>query len=229
MDSNEEQGVCYAQPVTFEDRVRIASDFVQRCDYEIPLAIDRIDNAANELYAGWPERLYIVEADRTIAYKGKTGPFGYHPEEVAAWLLARFPPEVRPLSDVSAERIAREPLSVKALEYDRSRECWRFSIDLSGRATVGRDSDARTFDLTPERTQVLRDAITREGFFAWPEARGEPRVDGRARSLSVKLGELHKIVHLYSRCAEEEKASAEHSSAVERFDAVWEVLRSLDP
>jgi hypothetical protein len=26
-----------------------------------------------------------------IVYKGKPGPFGYHPEEVEAWLTARFP------------------------------------------------------------------------------------------------------------------------------------------
>ena len=27
----------------------------------------------------------------TIVYKGKPGPFGYHPEEVEAWLAKRFP------------------------------------------------------------------------------------------------------------------------------------------
>jgi hypothetical protein len=47
-----------------------------------------MDNAADELYAGWPERLYVIGADGRIAYKGKTGPFGYHPEEVEAWLAA---------------------------------------------------------------------------------------------------------------------------------------------
>ena len=26
-----------------------------------------------------------------IVYKGKPGPFGYHPEEVEAWLANRFP------------------------------------------------------------------------------------------------------------------------------------------
>jgi hypothetical protein len=229
MDSNEEQGVCYAQPVTFEDRVQIASDFVQRCEYEIPLAIDRIDNAANELYAGWPERLYIVEADGTIAYKGKTGPFGYHPEEVAAWLLKRFLPQASPPSDVTADRIAREPLSVKALEYSDSRERWRLSIDRSGRATVGRESDAKSQELTPESAHALREAIAEQGFFSWKEASGEPRVDGRTRSLSVAVGDDLKIVHLYGLSEQDARDGAAKSPDAERFEHLWDLLRSFDP
>ena len=42
------------------------------------------------LYAGWPERLYVVDEKGVIAYKGKTGPFGYDPDEVEAWLAERF-------------------------------------------------------------------------------------------------------------------------------------------
>jgi hypothetical protein len=46
---------------------------------------------ANALYAGWPERFYIVDERGVIVYKGKPGPFGYHPEEVESWLARRFP------------------------------------------------------------------------------------------------------------------------------------------
>ena len=89
MDSNEEEGVCYAQPKTLAERVKIARRFVAEQDYELPLVVDRMDNAADEIYAGWPERLYVVGADGKIAYKGDTGPFGYEPDEVDAWLDAR--------------------------------------------------------------------------------------------------------------------------------------------
>jgi len=91
MDSNVHEGVCYPQPTNLGDRVRIANDFVKRFSYEIPLYVDPIDNPANAAYAGWPERLYIVDESGTIVYKGKPGPFGYHPEEVEAWLAKRFP------------------------------------------------------------------------------------------------------------------------------------------
>ncbi len=90
MDSNEKEGVCYPQPKTTEARVRIAGDFVERFHYEIPLFVDPIDDRANAAYAGWPERLYVVDETGTIVYKGKPGPFGYHPEDVEAWLKERF-------------------------------------------------------------------------------------------------------------------------------------------
>ncbi len=91
MDSNVDEGVCYPQPTTTDQRVRIANDFVKRFHYEIPFVVDPIENPANQAYAGWPERFYILDEQGTIVYKGKPGPFGYHPEEVEAWLSKRFP------------------------------------------------------------------------------------------------------------------------------------------
>src|SRR5262249_10276671 len=159
MESNEQQGVCYPQPVTFEDRVHIARDFVRRCEVEIPLAIDGIENAADEIYAAWPERLYVVETDGTIAYKGRTGPFGDHPEEVAAWLMKRFPPTSNESSAIAdrSPSIANAPLSITALECANERERWRLSIDHSGRATIGRGDQAKSIDLEESRVHELRD------------------------------------------------------------------------
>jgi len=92
MTANEKESVCYPQPKTLAQRVAIANDFVRRFHYGVPLAVDPIDNRANALYAGWPERFYIVDEGGVIVYKGKPGPFGYHPEEVEAWLQAHPPP-----------------------------------------------------------------------------------------------------------------------------------------
>jgi hypothetical protein len=91
MESNEKEGVCYPQPKTTAQRVAIANDFAKRFHYEIPLVVDPIENPANAAYAGWPERFYVVDERGVIVYKGKPGPFGYHPEEVEAWLAKRFP------------------------------------------------------------------------------------------------------------------------------------------
>ena len=91
MDSNEKEGVCYPQPKTTQQRVAIANDFVRRFEYPMPMLIDPIENPANDLYAGWPERFYIIDEQGTIVYKGEPGPFGFHPEEVEAWLARRFP------------------------------------------------------------------------------------------------------------------------------------------
>lgn len=90
MDSNETENVCYPQPKTLADRVAIANDFVERFDYDVPIAVDDMTNQAEKAYAGWPERFYVIDENRKIAYKGKPGPFGFRPEEVEGWLTKRF-------------------------------------------------------------------------------------------------------------------------------------------
>jgi hypothetical protein len=90
MDANEQEDVCYPQPRTTEQRLAIARDFQERFSYRIPLLVDPIENEANSLYSGWPERLYVVEGGK-IVYKGGPGPFEFKPEELEAWLARRFP------------------------------------------------------------------------------------------------------------------------------------------
>ncbi len=95
MDANEKEGVCYPQPRSTDRRIAIANDFAQRFHYDVPLLVDPIENPADALYAGWPERLYIVDAEGVIVYKGALGPGGFHPEEVERWLAAH-PPAATP-------------------------------------------------------------------------------------------------------------------------------------
>ena len=90
MKDNVTEDVCYMQPKTLDQRLAIANDFVKRFEYRIPLLVDPIENPATAMYAAWPERLYIVDESGTIVYKGKPGPFGFHPEEVEEWLARRF-------------------------------------------------------------------------------------------------------------------------------------------
>jgi hypothetical protein len=94
MKSNEKEkdNVCYAQPKTLEQRVAIANDFIQRFHFPIPLGVDSMANTADTVYAGWPERVYIVDESGKIVYRGGLGPFQFHPEEARAWLEKRFPP-----------------------------------------------------------------------------------------------------------------------------------------
>ena len=94
MQPNLDEEVCYLQPKTLAQRAAIANDFVRRFKYPLPLGVDTMDNAANQTYAAWPERLYIVDPDGRIVYKGGNGPFHYKPEEVRAWLEAKFPAPV---------------------------------------------------------------------------------------------------------------------------------------
>jgi hypothetical protein len=89
-NAKDKDNVCYAQPKTLEQRVAIANDFTQRFHYTVPFGIDDMSNAANDAYAAWPERLYIIDERGRIGYKGGNGPFHYDPKEVRAWLAGRF-------------------------------------------------------------------------------------------------------------------------------------------
>ena len=90
MDSNEDQGVCYKQPTTIAERIRIANDFLERFDYDLEMVIDPMDNTAELAYAGWPERLYVIDESGVVAYKGGVGPMNFNPAELEAWLEERF-------------------------------------------------------------------------------------------------------------------------------------------
>ena len=90
MKSNVKEDVCYAQPKTLEQRVAIANDFIQRMKYPVPFGIDEMNNSANDAYAAWPERIYIIDENGRIAYRGGMGPFNYSPEEARDWMAEKF-------------------------------------------------------------------------------------------------------------------------------------------
>ncbi len=106
MNSNakERDNVCYAQPKNITDRVAIANDFTHRFKYPVPFGIDQMSNAANDAYAAWPERLYILDENGRISYKGGNGPFNYDPKEVRAWLAARYGEVKHPEPASSSEK-----------------------------------------------------------------------------------------------------------------------------
>ena len=90
MKSNVKEDVCYPQPKTLAQRVAIANDFTKRFQIPLPLAVDGMGNPANDAYAAWPERIYIIDERGAIAYRGGMGPFNYKPAEARAWLENRF-------------------------------------------------------------------------------------------------------------------------------------------
>jgi type I thyroxine 5'-deiodinase len=105
MKSNVKDDVCYAQPKNLEQRVYIANDFIKRYKYPVPFGIDDMTNLAEAAYSAWPERLYVIDENGRIAYRGGMGPFNYDPKELRAWLAAHYgevkhestkPPEGQP-------------------------------------------------------------------------------------------------------------------------------------
>ena len=48
----------------------------------MPALVDTLDDAASRAYAAWPDRLYLIARDGTVAYRGAEGPDGFDPEEL---------------------------------------------------------------------------------------------------------------------------------------------------
>ena len=82
MDSNREEKIVLAQPRSFDERKSAAKILVERLHYDLPLALDGMDNKAETAYSAWPERLYVVDRGGRLAYCGAVGPFGFDAAEM---------------------------------------------------------------------------------------------------------------------------------------------------
>jgi len=87
MRVNEDDGVVYKQPTTEAERVKVASECQAGLKLAIPVLVDDMANTANRAYAGWPDRLYVIDASAKIAYKGGPGPGGFRPQEMEQALV----------------------------------------------------------------------------------------------------------------------------------------------
>jgi len=88
MESNRKDQFVFKQPQQFEQRKDLAKILVDRLKYRLPLAIDTMDKRTETAFAAWPERIYILGAGGKVLYKGKVGPFGFHPDEAEKALAA---------------------------------------------------------------------------------------------------------------------------------------------
>lgn len=79
--SNVLEDVVFTQPTTYDERVELAHACTLGMDISIPTLIDEMSNEVNEAYHAQPDRLYLVDADGTIAYRSGLGPFGFKSDE----------------------------------------------------------------------------------------------------------------------------------------------------
>ena len=105
MDDNIKEGVIVAQPKEDAERTEAASTCSAKLNLSMPVLVDKIDNRVDGLYAGWPERMFVIGRDGKIAYAGKQGPWGFKPEEVADWLKTNVgPPKTDPQHPTTTPR-----------------------------------------------------------------------------------------------------------------------------
>ena len=57
------------------------------------MVVDAMDDAVTRMYSGMPSRLYLIDRNGKIAYKGGRGPFGFKPEELEHSLILLLQPQ----------------------------------------------------------------------------------------------------------------------------------------
>jgi hypothetical protein len=90
MTSNDKAGVAFAQPKTFEERTSVAAACCEKLKITMPLLVDDLDDRVGHLYSGMPDRLYLIDRQGKIAYKGGRGPFGFKPGELEQAIIGEL-------------------------------------------------------------------------------------------------------------------------------------------
>ncbi len=66
-------------PKTLAERQKVAEDFARKVKLSVPILVDTIDDQVERAYAGWPDRIYVIDKEGKIVHKGGPGPGGFAP------------------------------------------------------------------------------------------------------------------------------------------------------
>ena len=88
MPANERRGISIKDPTSYAERVKVAEKACSVLKIKLPCLVDGMDNAVNEAYAAWPDRIYVVGINGRVAVAGGRGPGGFMPglSEARSWL-----------------------------------------------------------------------------------------------------------------------------------------------
>jgi alkylhydroperoxidase family enzyme len=85
--SNDRAGITIAQPKTAKERTDVAKTCCSSLSITIPMVVDEMDDRVGHAYSGMPDRLYLIDREGRIAYKGGRGPFGFKAGEMEQALV----------------------------------------------------------------------------------------------------------------------------------------------
>ncbi len=109
MASNQRVDINVAQPKTAAERTLAAVHCCDSLKMALLLLVDGIDDVVGREYSGFPDRLYLIDRDGRIAYKGGRGPFGYKPRELEQSLIMLLLDEVQPKEPTTSEGNTNQP------------------------------------------------------------------------------------------------------------------------
>lgn len=83
---NTRDKILFEDPKTLVDRRKVAAEFAKQFKVSLPILVDPIDDPMEKSFAAWPDRIYVIDADGKIAFKGAPGPRGFKVDEVPPML-----------------------------------------------------------------------------------------------------------------------------------------------
>lgn len=87
LPSNDRTGVVIAQPKSAAERAKVAGQCCSALKITIPMVVDTLDDRVGHAYSGMPDRLYLIDREGRVAYRGGRGPFGFRAGEMEQALL----------------------------------------------------------------------------------------------------------------------------------------------
>ena len=81
VEENLRDGVLIQQHESMEERVGVGQTCMLKLALEMPAVVDEMNDAVAEAYAAMPERLYLIDREGKVAYKGGLGPMFFKPSE----------------------------------------------------------------------------------------------------------------------------------------------------
>ena len=82
VQANIKDKILIPDPKTLEERQKVAREFAAQFKVSLPVCVDTLDDQVEKAYAGWPDRIYVIDANGKVAYKGGPGPGGFRVPEV---------------------------------------------------------------------------------------------------------------------------------------------------
>lgn len=82
VSSNIKDGVVLATPKDLDERTEVAQSCVNKLGIKFPAVVDGPEDTTERAYMAWPDRLYLIDREGSIAYKSRPGPFGFQPAEL---------------------------------------------------------------------------------------------------------------------------------------------------
>jgi hypothetical protein len=89
LSSNRGQGIAVTDPVSDDERSRVATVCSLQLDIRMPVLLDTVTDRVARAYGAWPDRLYLIGRDGRVAWQGGPGPSGSGDRQRARTLARR--------------------------------------------------------------------------------------------------------------------------------------------